>query len=133
MEPVPVAAPPAALEGSPSKAPAAVPPPAEEEEDPFKDVPVLHGAKAELYLFDTEADLFVIQEKDVDADMGSNGDFDSELYQPAAFADLQPGLSSARAKRHSSRSPSTRRSTPASTSAATRSCSRSARLKACPA
>lgn len=52
----------------------------DEQEDPFKDVPILHHAKAELYLFDTDADLFVIQEKEVDADMGSNGQFDS-TYQ----------------------------------------------------
>ncbi|WOO85774.1 Vacuolar import and degradation protein 27 [Vanrija pseudolonga] len=48
-----------------------------EHEDPFKDVPVLHSAKGELYLFDTEADVFVIQEKDVDADLASNGAFDT--------------------------------------------------------
>nr|XP_031859921.1 uncharacterized protein CI109_004528 [Kwoniella shandongensis]KAA5526993.1 hypothetical protein CI109_004528 [Kwoniella shandongensis] len=46
-------------------------------EDPFKDVPVLHRAVAELYLFDTETDVFVIQEKEVDADMASNGEFDT--------------------------------------------------------
>lgn len=48
-------------------------------EDPFKDVPVLSRTKAELYLFDTETDVFVIQEKEVDVDMASNGDYDSEL------------------------------------------------------
>jgi hypothetical protein len=82
VEPEPVVAPPAALEGSPSRAAAAVPAAVaaadEEDEDPFKDVPVLHTAKAEMYLFDTEADLFVIQERDVDADLASNGLYDSE-------------------------------------------------------
>jgi hypothetical protein len=48
-----------------------------ETEDPFKDVPVLSRTTAELYLFDTETDVFVIQEKEVDVDMASNGDFDS--------------------------------------------------------
>ena len=51
---------------------------ASETEDPFKDVPVLSRTKAELYLFDTETDVFVIQEKEVDVDMASNGDYDSE-------------------------------------------------------
>lgn len=46
--------------------------------DPFKDVPVLSRAQSELYLFDTETDVFVIQEKEVDVDMASNGDYDSE-------------------------------------------------------
>lgn len=46
--------------------------------DPFQDVPVLSRTKAELYLFDTETDVFVIQEKDVDVDMASNGEYDSE-------------------------------------------------------
>ncbi|KAL7422730.1 Vacuolar import and degradation protein 27 [Cryptotrichosporon argae] len=45
-------------------------------EDPFKDVPVLHKALAELYLFDLETDVFVIQEKEVEVDLASNGDFD---------------------------------------------------------
>lgn len=49
-----------------------------EAEDPFKDVPVLSRTTAELYLFDTETDVFVIQEKEVAVDMASNGDFDSE-------------------------------------------------------
>ncbi|WVF72856.1 hypothetical protein IAT40_007674 [Kwoniella sp. CBS 6097] len=49
------------------------------QEDPFKDVPVLHRATAELYLFDTETDVFVIQEKEVDADLASNGDFENAL------------------------------------------------------
>jgi hypothetical protein len=47
-------------------------------EDPFKDVPVLSRTMAELYLFDTETDVFVIQEKEVSVDMASNGDFESE-------------------------------------------------------
>ncbi|OCF37982.1 cytoplasmic protein [Kwoniella heveanensis CBS 569] len=47
------------------------------QEDPFKDVPVLHRATAELYLFDTETDVFVIQEKEVDADLASNGDYET--------------------------------------------------------
>ncbi|WWC90654.1 uncharacterized protein L201_005590 [Kwoniella dendrophila CBS 6074] len=46
-------------------------------EDPFKDVPVLHRSKAELYLFDTETDVFVIQEKEVNADLASNGEYDT--------------------------------------------------------
>jgi hypothetical protein len=46
-------------------------------EDPFKDVAVLSRTTAELYLFDTETDVFVIQEKEVDVDMASNGDFES--------------------------------------------------------
>lgn len=45
-------------------------------EDPFKDVPILHRAKGELYLFETESDVFVIQEKDVDVDMAANAPFD---------------------------------------------------------
>jgi hypothetical protein len=52
-------------------------PESQEAEDPFKDVPVLSRTTAELYLFDTETDVFVIQEKEVDVDMASNGDFDS--------------------------------------------------------
>jgi len=48
-----------------------------ETEDPFQDVPVLSRTTAELYLFDTETDVFVIQEKEVDVDMASNGDFES--------------------------------------------------------
>ncbi|WVW85564.1 hypothetical protein I302_107602 [Kwoniella bestiolae CBS 10118] len=46
-------------------------------DDPFKDVPVLHRAKAELYLFDLETDVFVIQEKEVNADLASNGEYDT--------------------------------------------------------
>jgi hypothetical protein len=47
-------------------------------EDPFKDVPVLFRTSAELYLFDTEADVFVIQEKEVTVDMASNAEYDSK-------------------------------------------------------
>jgi hypothetical protein len=47
-------------------------------EDPFKNVPVLFQSSAELYLFDTEADVFVIQEKKVTVDMASNAEYDSE-------------------------------------------------------
>jgi hypothetical protein len=54
-----------------------------ETEDPFKDVPVLSRSTAELYLFDTETDVFVIQEKEVDIDMASNGDFESTLIMHA--------------------------------------------------
>jgi hypothetical protein len=50
--------------------------------DPFKDVPVLSRTSAELYLFDTETDVFVIQEKDVDVDLVSNGDYDGEYNIP---------------------------------------------------
>ena len=46
--------------------------------DPFKDVPVLSHTKGELYLFDTDTDVFVIQEKEVHVDMASNGAYDSE-------------------------------------------------------
>jgi hypothetical protein len=51
-----------------------------ESEDPFKDVPVLSRTQAELYLFDTETDVFVIQEKEVDVDMASNGDYESKPW-----------------------------------------------------
>lgn len=47
--------------------------------DPFKDVPILSRTTAELYLFDTETDVFVIQEKEVNVDMASNDEYDSEL------------------------------------------------------
>ena len=46
--------------------------------DPFKDVPVLSQTHAELYLFDTDADVFVIQEKDVDVDIALNAEYDSK-------------------------------------------------------
>jgi hypothetical protein len=48
-----------------------------EVEDPFKGVPILHRAPAEIYLFDTQADVFVIQEREVWIELASNGDFDS--------------------------------------------------------
>jgi hypothetical protein len=51
---------------------------ANEAEDPFKDVPVLSRTTGELYLFDTDTDVFVIQEKEVAVDMASNGDFESK-------------------------------------------------------
>lgn len=57
-------------------------------EDPFADVPILHRATSELYLFDTEADIFVIQEKEVTADLASNGDHDSELGRQPAVANM---------------------------------------------
>lgn len=50
-----------------------------EAEDPFEGIPILHRANAELYLFDLDADVFVIQEKDVSVDMASNGEYDSEF------------------------------------------------------
>jgi hypothetical protein len=51
----------------------------EEVDDPFKGIPILHRAPAEIYLFDTQMDVFVIQEKEVSVELASNGDFDSEL------------------------------------------------------
>ncbi|RXK41108.1 cytoplasmic protein [Tremella mesenterica] len=45
--------------------------------DPFKDVPVLTKTPAELYLFDTEADLFVVQENTVDVEIAANAEFDT--------------------------------------------------------
>ncbi|TXT07058.1 uncharacterized protein COLE_06389 [Cutaneotrichosporon oleaginosum] len=46
-------------------------------EDPFEGIPILHRAPAELYLFDLDADVFVIQEKEVSVDMLSNGNYDT--------------------------------------------------------
>lgn len=69
---------------TPGKAVAAIEPGDKEPvaaEDPFKDVPILHRAKGELYLFETERDVFVIQEKDVDVDMASNAPYDSRYRQ----------------------------------------------------
>jgi len=62
-------------------------------EDPFKDVPVLSRTSAELYLFDTETDMFVIQEKDVQVDVAENGSFESELLEAivAGNADFSLG------------------------------------------
>jgi hypothetical protein len=45
--------------------------------DPFGSVPVLSRTSAELYLFDIDADMFVIQEKDVQVDIASNEEYDS--------------------------------------------------------
>ncbi|ODN78680.1 hypothetical protein L202_04263 [Cryptococcus amylolentus CBS 6039] len=49
------------------------------QDDPFQGVPILHSAQAELYLFDTEADVFVIQEAHVSADMAENNEYDTWL------------------------------------------------------
>jgi hypothetical protein len=46
--------------------------------DPFADIPVLSRAPAELYVFDTETDMFVLQEKAVQVDIADNGEYDSE-------------------------------------------------------
>lgn len=54
--------------------------PETETADPFDYVPVLSRTTAELYLFDTETDVFVIQEKEVDVDMASNGDYESMSF-----------------------------------------------------
>jgi hypothetical protein len=64
--------------------------------DPFKDVPILFRSSAELYLFDTDTDVFVIQEKEVAVDLASNGEYDSECFLALACFDLtfQPGSSS---------------------------------------
>lgn len=48
-------------------------------EDPFQDVPILHRASADLYVFDTETELFVIQESNVSADLAENAEFDSKF------------------------------------------------------
>lgn len=47
------------------------------ENDPFKDVPVLLRSPAELYLFDTASDMFVLQEKDVQVDLAANAQYDT--------------------------------------------------------
>jgi len=39
-------------------------------------VPVLSKTQAELYLFDTDTDIFVIQEKEVEVDIALNGEFE---------------------------------------------------------
>lgn len=44
--------------------------------DPFQDVPVLSKTPAELYLFDTETDVFVAQEKEVQVDIAANTEFE---------------------------------------------------------
>lgn len=58
---------------SPSPAVVAEPP---VEEDPFKDVPILHTDKGNLYLFDVEAETFVLQEEAVTVDIAEGGPFD---------------------------------------------------------
>ncbi|XAO25637.1 hypothetical protein I312_104465 [Cryptococcus bacillisporus CA1280] len=49
----------------------------EDSEDPFQNVPILHRASADLYVFDTETELFVIQESNVSADLAENTEFDT--------------------------------------------------------
>ncbi|WVQ89591.1 hypothetical protein IAS59_003353 [Cryptococcus gattii] len=49
----------------------------EDSEDPFQNVPILHRASADLYVFDTETELFVIQESNVSADLAENAEFDT--------------------------------------------------------
>lgn len=49
----------------------------EDPEDPFQDVPILHRASADLYVFDTETELFVIQGSNVSADLAENAEFDT--------------------------------------------------------
>ena len=44
--------------------------------DPFENVPTLSRTHAELYFFDTDTEVFVIQEKEVDVDIAANGDYD---------------------------------------------------------
>lgn len=39
-------------------------------------MPVLSKTQAELYLFDTDTDIFVIQEKEVEVDIALNGEFE---------------------------------------------------------
>lgn len=48
----------------------------QEEEDPFKGVPILHREQGELYLFDVDVETFVLQEKEVTVDIAQGGDFD---------------------------------------------------------
>lgn len=49
----------------------------EDSQDPFQNVPILHRASADLYVFDTETELFVIQESNVSADLAENTEFDT--------------------------------------------------------
>ncbi|KAE8542527.1 hypothetical protein D1P53_001307 [Cryptococcus gattii VGV] len=49
----------------------------EDSEDLFQNVPILHRASADLYVFDTETELFVIQESNVSADLAENAEFDT--------------------------------------------------------
>lgn len=46
------------------------------DEDPFKDVPILHTDKGDLYLFDVEVETFVLQEEGVIVDIAEGGPFD---------------------------------------------------------
>jgi hypothetical protein len=49
-------------------------------EDPFEGVEIKHRTKAELYLFDTETDMFVAQgDEEVTMDIAVNAEFDCEL------------------------------------------------------
>lgn len=49
-------------------------------EDPFEGVEIKHRTKAELYLFDTETDMFVAQgEEEVTMDIAVNAEFDCTL------------------------------------------------------
>lgn len=61
-------------------------------EDPFKDVPILSKTPAELYLFDTESDMFTIQEKEVQVEVASNGDFESESGEETRYSAANPSL-----------------------------------------
>jgi hypothetical protein len=61
-------------------------------EDPFKDVPILSKTPAELYLFDTESDMFTIQEKEVQVEVASNGDFESESGEETRYSTAYPSL-----------------------------------------
>lgn len=68
-------------------------------QDPFKDVPVLSSVTAELYLFDTDADVFIIQNKAVKVQTASNGPYDSQSCSSADCLMIligQLGLSSDR-------------------------------------
>ena len=80
-------------------------------EDPFKDVPVLSHTPAELYLFDTEADVFVSQEKQVHVDIAANAEYDSEPAYTFQLADTkyQPGSPFGNNRFRSFRCPSTLR------------------------
>lgn len=55
----------------------------------FQDVPVLSSSLAELYLFDTDTDVFVIQEKTAQVEIALNSEFDSTSRSP----DLQTNVS----------------------------------------
>jgi hypothetical protein len=49
---------------------------------------------AELYLFDTDTDVFVLQEKSVSVDLASNGEYDGQSNSKRGFRYLirQSGL-----------------------------------------